>query len=128
MHPSVIRELYGDRRGSKLRHNGPRGTKLMIPRRHVIAALLVVFIMTSWTLDTMNVRIVPRPVHETVASMIDSQRGHLSVFGWLPDIDCPVAHNPIDDSPVTFGSVVLLGVLCAGGLIALGLCGDRQQV
>ncbi len=128
IHPSVIREMYGDRRGSKMKHEGPRGTQFHIPRRHLVAALLVVFILTSWTLDTMNVRIVPRPVHEAVASMIDSQRDHLSVFGWLPEIDCTVARNPIDDSPITFGSVVLLGTICGGGLLALGFSKTKQQV
>ena len=128
LHPSVLRELYGDRRKSRSGKSDNYVRQVQSPRRHVTAALLVMTILSCWALDLLQVRVVPRPVHETVASAIDSQRNHLPIFDWLPDVDCTVARNPLDDSPINFGSVLMLGAICVAGLLALGFSGQRTQV
>jgi len=120
LHPSVERELFGIRRG----RNGRREVRerhFHLPKRHVAIALLMMLILGSWALDTLHVQWVPRPVHETVASFIDSQRDRVPTFRWLPDVDSVVGSSPIDGSPITFGSVLLLGALCVAGLAAMGL-------
>ena len=120
MHPSVMREIYGTGRGSRLSNSENRVKSAHAPRRHVAIALLMMVILSGWALDLLHVRIVPLQVHESVASFIDSQRGRWPMFSWLPDVDTTVAHNPLDDSPINFGSVLLMGALCVAGLAGLG--------
>jgi hypothetical protein len=122
LHPSVERELFGRRSGLDGRHDDtPSGEKrIHLPLRHVAIALLMMMILGCWGLDLLQIRLVPRGAHESVASFIDSQREGLPTLSWLPDVDAVVGHSPIGDAPITFGSVLLLGALCIAGLAGLG--------
>jgi hypothetical protein len=81
----------------------------------------MMMILSSWALDSFHVQFVPRSMHDSVASMIDSGRQRFPTNSLPTSVDTIVAHNPLDDSPVTFGSVVLLGIICAVGLAAMAL-------
>ena len=89
---------------------------MQISGRQVAIVLLMMMILSSWALDSFHVQFVPRRMHESVASFIDSGRDSCPSSRLLPSVDGIVAHNPLDDSPITFGSVVLLGLICAIGL------------
>jgi hypothetical protein len=125
LHPSVERELFGKRRGLNPRRER-EARQIHLPKRHVAIALLMMLVLASWALDSLHVLWVPRPVHETVASFIDSQRDRVSTFRWLPDVDSTVGYSPIDGCPITFGSVLLLGALCVAGLAALGFSSPNK--
>ena len=125
LHPSVERELFGKRRGLNKRREAT-SKQIRLPIRHVAIALLMILVLASWALDSLHVRWVPRPVHEQVASFIDSQRDRVSTISWLPNVDATVGYSPIDGCPINFGSVLLLGALCVAGLAALGFSSPNQ--
>jgi hypothetical protein len=85
-------------------------------------------ILASWIADSFHVQFVPRSVHDSVADSIDSMFNRLPSNSVTPDVDSIVAHNPLDDSPITFGSVILLGVVCGVGLLALGITSTQRKV
>jgi hypothetical protein len=112
----VRRELFGDSRVRQTQDTEGGRKPVQISGRQVAVVLLMMMILGSWALDSFHINFVPRPVHDSIASMIDTGRESNANSRWWPSVDGIVAHNPLDDSPITFGSVVLLGLVCAVGL------------
>jgi hypothetical protein len=110
LHKRVQEELYG--KDTCLAGLHPR-----ISRRQIAIVMLMIMIMGSWALDSLHLFIVPPALHESAAELLQSVYRAIPPLHWLPSADTAVASNPIDDSPVTFGSVLLLGVICSVGLI-----------
>jgi len=127
LHPSVERELFGSRRRS--RNAGGQTTTdrpMQIPRRHIAIALLMMMVLGTWAMDLLHVHVVPVNLHRNVASLIDGERDRWPVLSWLPDCDTEVAHSPVDGSPITFGSMLLMGALCVAGLAGL-ICSSQNN-
>ena len=120
MHKFVHRDLFckpRHERGRRRREPNRGGAQL--PAQHAAACVLIIIILSSWALDSMHVEWVPRPVHENVAAFTDSMLDRLQQSPLFSAFYSALPRNPIDNSPFTFGSEILLGVLCAGGLIAI---------
>jgi hypothetical protein len=119
LHKAVLRELYAKERRA--------GRRSRMSRNHAAVILLMMIILGCWALDSMHVNLVPHSMHQSVAWAIDEEANRWPTSTVVPSIDDTVAHNPIDDSPVTFGSVILLGVVCVGGLLILGFSASRKE-
>jgi hypothetical protein len=126
LHRLVQRELFGTGCGLGSRRRNGGAACVRISRKQVTAVLLMMMILGSWAVDSLHLNLVPRSMHQSVASMIDAECEHLPP-SLIPSIDSTVAHNPLDDSPITFGSVVLLGVVCGTGLLALAVSSTQNK-
>ncbi len=87
---------------------------------------LMMIIIGSWALDANHVSLVPARTHERFAAIIDAETRSWPIAR-LPSVDAIVAHNPIDQSPITFGAVILLGLVCSIALLTLGFTGPKQH-
>lgn len=99
----------------------------MFSGRQVAVALLMMMILGSWIVDSLHLQLIPTAMHDTVADFVDTQLSRLPSNNVTPSVDTIVAHNPVDDSPITFGSVVLLGVVCTLGLVGLFITSSQPK-
>ena len=131
LHPTVERELFGSRRKSKFgqretNHGQTAERQIQVPRRHIAIALLMMVVLSTWAMDLLHVHVVPTNLHRNVASLIDGERDRWPLLSRLPDCDSEVARSPVDGSPITFGSMLLMGALCVAGLTGL-LCSAQNN-
>lgn len=123
----VQRELFGKSRMRDGREDEGVRKPVQISGRQIAVVLLMMMILGSWALDSFQISFLPRHMHDSVASVLDEGRESNSNSRWWPSVDSIVAHNPVDDSPITFGSVVLLGIVCAIGLGAMALSATQEK-
>jgi len=123
----VQRELFGKSRMRDGREVEGVRKPVQISGRQIAVVLLMMMILGSWALDSFQISFLPRHMHDSVASVLDEGRESNSNSRWWPSVDSIVAHNPVDDSPITFGSVVLLGIVCAIGLGAMALSATQEK-
>jgi hypothetical protein len=106
------RELFGGPR--KLGQN-PKAARVKykrhIPLRQVLIAMLLGVIVTSWLLDSFHIRFVPETWHTAVAGYTDQYMYQFQSSKAFVALCQAVGHNPIDDSPITLGSVLALGAI-----------------
>ncbi len=77
-------------------------------------------------MDLLHVHVVPTNLHRNVAALIDDERDRWPILSWLPDCDSEVAHSPVDGSPITFGSMLLMGAICVAGLTGM-VCSSQNH-
>jgi hypothetical protein len=87
-----------------------------LPLRHVAVVLLMAMIFGCWAMDSLHYSIVPRDIHDAVTDYTDPLTDTLHDARLVPGASQTVAHNPLDGSPITAGSVLLLGVICTLGI------------
>jgi hypothetical protein len=126
LHPSVERELFGRRRQSRHHEQAATDKTVQLPRRHIAIALLIMTVLGSWAMDLLHVHVVPTNLHRNVAALIDDERDRWPILSWLPDCDSEVAHSPVDGSPITFGSMLLMGAICVAGLTGM-VCSSQNH-
>jgi hypothetical protein len=127
IHKEVERELFGTDWRTRQRPAKVARRSVSLSGKQIAVALLMMMILGSWFMDSMHMEFVPREMHDTVADWVDTQLSRLPSSRVTPTVDTIVAHNPLDDSPITFGSVVLLGVVCVTGLVGMYITSSQPK-
>ncbi len=85
--------------------------RLRFPLKQVLIVTLMLLILGCWVADSLEYHLFPEEMHNAVATYTDPVGDRWNDARLVPGASQAVAHNPINGSPISAGSVLVLVVI-----------------